>query len=89
MPHTPRQLKILKTIDSLGEATRMEVFHSFDGVISWHNIKIRMTRLCAEKLIECHPGLTPEKPKLWALTGKGKEAAGCLPLEDTTETVER
>jgi hypothetical protein len=89
MSSMKRQLEILEIIGSLGKATRMEVFHSFDGMMPWHDIKARITWLCAEGLIKHNPGTSPDRPHLWSLTKKGEDTITDFFDDITTEIVEQ
>ena len=89
MSQTERSLNILRVIGAMEKVTRMEVFHSFDGTISWHEIKVRITGLCADGVIQCIPGISPENPKFWVLTDIGRKIfEDFFPEDATTEIVE-
>ena len=51
----------------------MEIFHSFDGTMSWESLKRRISGLTFEGLVAHKAGKTPDKPKIINLTSAGKE----------------
>jgi len=68
-----RNLEILEVVKALGTATRMEIFHSFDGLMAWGQMKQRISMLSAEGLIVHQIGATPDKPRLISLTSDGED----------------
>ncbi len=82
--------QILRVIGCLGFATRMEIFHSFDGKMDWPTLKRRMGFLQHQGKLKTISGNTPDRPKLWTLTNTGENIVKDLfPQDQPTETVEK
>ena len=68
-----RCLEFLDVINSMGEVSRLQVFHAFDGGIEWGSVKRFLGWMKHEGLVNTKKGDSPEFPELWFVTDLGRQ----------------
>ena len=78
-----RSLPILEVLDSMKQASRMQIFEAFDGQTSWTSIKRIIGFLSSQGLIASVKSEVPPQTTLWSLTESGKQTVQVF-INETT-----